>query len=116
MLDTCCWAEIACVAPGSAAAYLERTIGCNDACPVTCGERELEHCLLDPSCEIFDPGACGPAPPGVVEGPACIGRHFGSCDGNAPCLPPRRCVPFWVNPCAGLPCLACGAVQHFCVE
>lgn len=110
----CCQLVVTCrVDPGDGGT-LEAWLTCDDWCDQSCAGQSLDDCALFPYCERFEPGACGPAPPGVIEGPACIGRRGAPCATDAECPDGARCLEHWVNPCAGLPCDACGGTARWC--
>lgn len=113
-VGACCQLHVTCLIAPTDGGNLEASLACDDSCDQSCGGQALDDCALFPYCERFDPGACGPAPPGVVEGPACITRRGAACTTDAECAAGARCAEYWVNPCAGLPCDACGGTERFC--
>jgi hypothetical protein len=87
------------------------TDDCAQGCPLV---TDSFDCAVS-GCEWFI-GGCGPAPDGVVEGPRCIWPRGDACTSDADCDPSSgtTCVSFWVDPCAGSTCDACGGEARFC--
>ncbi|MBX3274656.1 MAG: hypothetical protein KF729_30600 [Sandaracinaceae bacterium] len=87
------------------------TDDCAQGCPLI---TEAFDCAAT-GCEWFT-GGCGPAPEGVIEGPRCLWPRGEACATDADCDPSAgtRCVAFWVDPCAGSTCDACGGEARFC--
>lgn len=110
----CCQLSLFCAVDPGDGGHLEAQLSCDDSCEQSCALQTLDDCALFPYCERFDPGACGPAPEGVIEGPACIDRRHGPCASDADCELGTRCREHWVNPCLGRECDACGGTESFC--
>lgn len=87
------------------------TDDCAQGCPLITDTFDCEVS----GCEWFV-GGCGPAPDGVIDGPRCVWPRGASCSSDADCDPSSgtSCVSFWVDPCAGSPCAACGGEAGFC--
>lgn len=87
---------------------------CTDDCAQSC---ELVEDASD--CEAFRcewfVGGCGPAPEGFIGGPRCIRRRGSSCAEDSDCEAGQRCQDFWIDPCAGAACDACGGEARFCL-
>lgn len=113
-VGACCQLFVTCLIAPTDGGNLEASLTCDDSCDQSCGGQAWQDCALFPYCERFDPGACGPAPAGVIEGPACITRRGPPCVNDADCSVGARCAEYWVNPCAGLPCDACGGTERYC--
>jgi hypothetical protein len=91
-------------------------VDCDDDCDQAChANLSAGDCALQPGCEWFRSTACGPAPPGSIAGPACIPQRGGPCDIATDCAAGQQCTSFWINPCEGLPCTACGGTERRCV-
>jgi hypothetical protein len=114
-VNPCCTLQLACVAdhPG-ARGHVATILACDGWCAQGCSTYDDEDCAIVPGCEWFAPGACGPAPDGFVEGPACIDARGATCVSDAECPDRQRCRAYWINPCAGLPCDACGGEERRC--
>ncbi len=110
----CCTLGLSCAIEPSDGGTVEWTLSCDDDCDQSCGAHTLDDCLLVPGCERFTPDACGPAPAGMIEGPACITRRGAPCGSDADCADAGRCQSYWINPCAGMGCDACGGEARFC--
>jgi hypothetical protein len=113
-VSPCCRLHLRCeVEPGDGG-HVVAGLDCEDWCAQGCATYDAEDCALVPGCEWFAPAACGPAPPGVIEGPACIDARGAVCASDAECPDGQRCRRYWINPCAGLPCDACGGDEGRC--
>lgn len=123
-LDTCCEVELTC-----ADGLVERVVTCDldrvepaDApadpvppvCTPHCDQHDLDTCALDPRCAPFVLAGCGPAPPQVYVGPVCAPRWGAACQSNDDCSEDEYCAAFWIDPCAGAECEACGAEARYC--
>src|SRR5690242_16771715 len=82
--------------------------------PQCCDEAVApDECLASHAqCRWLVPTGCGPAPDGVVTQPSCVG--VSSCHSDAECGFGRRCVQYWIDPCAGATCDACGGTEGHC--
>lgn len=112
----CCQLFLDCAIEPGDGGHVVANLSCDDSCDQGCPAQTLEDCALFPYCEHFDPGACGPASAGIIEGPACIYRRGAPCSSDADCAVTsgERCRTYWINPCAGLPCDACGGEERRC--
>jgi hypothetical protein len=88
-------------------------ISCNDSCAQGCSLVTNASDCVAYACTWFV-GGCPPAPPGVIEGPACVGKIGSPCVTDDDCADDERCKEFWIDPCAGSNCDACGGTQRFC--
>jgi hypothetical protein len=113
LVSPCCQAALVCNVEPTDGGTVGVVLSCDDWCDQSCGAYAPEHCAFIPGCEFFAPHACGPAP-GFIEGPACIYRRGGPCSTDADCSDGQRCHAYWINPCEGLPCAACGGEEHRC--
>lgn len=113
-LGECCYLTLECAVEPADGGHVVASLSCWDSCDQRCGTFAPEDCPLVPYCEWFDPGACGPAPLGAIEGPACVTRRGAACSRDAECADGERCQTFWINPCAGLSCEACGGEERRC--
>ena len=88
---------------------------CTDDCAQGCPRITDSFDCEASGCEWFT-GGCGPAPDGVVEGPRCVWPRGEACTSDADCDPSSgtSCVSFWIDPCAGSTCDACGGEARFC--
>ncbi|MEM9192872.1 MAG: hypothetical protein AAGF12_27100 [Myxococcota bacterium] len=86
---------------------------CDDSCAQTCSRIGDPVDCVAFQCEWFV-GGCGPGPEGSVEGPACVRPRGEACEEPSDCATGQQCVNFWVDPCAGSTCGACGAEAFFC--
>ena len=105
----CCWLSVSCAIDPGDGGHLISSLGCYDVCDQSCGAQTQDDCALFPNCEWFEPFACGPGPAGDIEGPACINQREGPCESDGDCAEGRRCQTYWINPCLGADCDACGA-------
>lgn len=112
-VSECCQLHLVCEIEPTDGGHVAALLSCDDWCAQGCDTYGPEHCSLVPGCEWFDPRACGPAP-GFIEGPACIYRRGEACTTDAECPDGQRCRGYWTNPCADLPCDACGGEEHRC--
>lgn len=110
----CCTVFLGCAIDPGDGGHVTADLTCTDDCDQSCGAQRLDDCAFYPWCERFDPGACGPAPDGIVEGPACIRRRGDPCSSDGDCSAGAECASYWINPCAGLPCAACGGEERRC--
>ena len=111
-ISECCTVHVTCEGTLERAT-LRREVSCNDSCAQGCDVLDASGCNLDPTCEWLDDGACGPVPEGLVAGPACIDRRGAECEDDDDC-DTGVCNGYWVDPCAGEGCAACGAEEHRC--
>lgn len=113
-VGACCQLAPYCAIDPGDGGTVQWSLDCDDDCDQSCGAQTMDDCAFYPYCEPFDPGACGPAPEGVIEGPACITRRGSRCDSDADCADTGRCQSYWINPCLGLACDACGGEERRC--
>ncbi|MCB9604371.1 MAG: hypothetical protein H6720_28955 [Sandaracinus sp.] len=88
---------------------------CTDECANGCSMiLDAVDCSAS-GCEWFV-GGCGPAPVGFVDGPRCMQRRGDTCMTDADCDVSlgERCRSFWIDPCEGSSCAACGAEVRYC--
>lgn len=90
---------------------------CTDDCDQRCGVNpDPFECGLQRGCSWFE-GGCDPPAEGFVAGPACIPTPGAVCAVGAfdpECPDGQQCLAYWVDPCAGADCDACGGEAHFC--
>lgn len=113
VVSPCCQAALVCNIEPTDGGTVGVVLDCDDSCDQSCGAYAPEDCPLVPGCELFDPHACGPAP-GFIEGPACIYPRGAPCSADAECPDDQRCRGYWINPCLGAPCDACGGEEWRC--
>jgi hypothetical protein len=107
-VSECCTATLACEA-----GRLRHYLSCDDSCDQRCSRYPRDTCALA-SCEWLLGDACGEGPPGSIAGPGCIERRGAPCTRDAECMLGQHCASFWINPCRGLPCDACGGEERRC--
>lgn len=112
-VNECCQLALLCEIDPGDGGHVSVVLTCDDSCAQGCGTYDAEDCALVPGCEFFDPHACGPAP-GFIEGPACIDERGAPCSVDAECPDGQRCRGYWINPCAGAACDACGGEEWRC--
>lgn len=112
----CCQLFLDCAIEPGDGGHVVANLSCDDSCEQGCAAQTPDDCALFPYCEFFDPEACGPAPAGFIEGPLCVYRRAASCATDADCAVSagEHCRRFWINPCAGMPCDACGGEERRC--
>ena len=105
----CCAHEVYCDA-----GLIADGIFCEDDCDQAChANPDAANCALQPGCTWFV-GGCDPPPEGFVTGPACIGTPGAACGDAADCPLGTECLSYWIDPCAGADCDACGAETRQC--
>jgi hypothetical protein len=114
-VSPCCTVHIYCAIDPGDGGHLTAAVTCDDWCAQGCETYAQEGCAL-PGCEWFAPNACGPAPEGVIEGPRCIDPRGSSCSIDADCPAGERCLTYWIDPCAGSDCDACGGEELRCAR
>lgn len=113
-VGACCTLFVGCApAPGDGG-HVVTELPCTDLCIHSCDAQSLDDCALFSYCERFEPDACGPAPDGIIDGPACISRRENRCESDADCDEGRTCRSYWVHPCPGGRCAACGREERSC--
>lgn len=112
----CCVATIGCDIAPTDGGHVTVQLSCDDSCDQGCAAQRRDDCGLFPYCQWFDEGACGPGTPGAITGPVCAPRRRGPCDREGACEPGQTCRTYWVNPCAGMACDACGGEASFCSD
>jgi hypothetical protein len=110
----CCWLSLSCAIEPGDGGHLESSLGCYDVCDQSCAAQTADDCALFPYCEWFEPFACGPGPAGTIEGPVCVNHREGPCETDGDCAEGRRCQTYWINPCLGASCDACGGEERRC--
>ncbi len=66
-------------------------------------------------CTWFVGGCADETDPSFIYGPQCVPPLDTPCVSNADCTEHETCLGFWVDPCAGEDCDACGALERYCV-
>src|SRR5690606_37803206 len=112
-INPCCEVVPYCVAHAHDGGHVAVAVNCDDWCAQGCATYSPDGCTLA-GCEWFAPHACGPAPPGAVEGPRCLEPRGAACSVDADCPDGHRCRAYWVNPCATRDCDACGGEERRC--
>jgi hypothetical protein len=105
----CCFRHVACQD-----GVVAESIFCDDVCDQSCRAVANAPDCVAFGCEWFQNDACGPAPPGVVEGPLCIPRRGIACTSDDECPLGQLCTPFYIDPCEGAMCDACGGIVGYC--
>ena len=114
VVGRCCTLYVSCEVAPTDGGHLVADLACTDLCAQDCGSQLLEDCALFPYCERFEPDACGPPPDGIIGGPACIAERSDPCEDDADCDAGLTCRSYWVHPCPGGRCAACGAEERRC--
>lgn len=111
-VSECCEVWLTCEVAAHDGGHVAPIVSCDDWCDQGCHVYAERDCNLV-GCEWFV-GGCGPAPAGVVEGPACIPPRGAPCVDDGDCHDGMRCQRYWIDPCAGAGCDACGGEARHC--
>lgn len=114
-VNPCCQIWIYCATEPTDGGHLAAALSCDDSCAQHCETYSRDGCALA-GCEWFDPGACGPAPEGVIEGPTCTAPRGEVCTTDGECPVGTVCRSYFVDPCAGSACDACGGTEQRCAR
>lgn len=113
-VGACCFAELGCALEPGDGGHVTVALSCVDSCDQSCAAQAREDCAFFPYCEWFDESACGGSEGDVIAGPSCAPRRASPCPLEGPCPDGLTCRRYWVNPCLGRRCAACGAEASYC--